>query len=268
MSRPLRPGHRVPARAPGAHVARGPRRELISRSYNTDPAHRLRAKVRATPSAGSRRSAPTSPAGCCPRSDDGWFFDTELLLLADHNGLRVHELPVDWVDDPDSRVDVVGTALGDLAGTARMARRFLTGRGQIDLAGSRAARTHDDDIGRRLVTFGVIGAVSTAVSLVLFLLLRPAVGPLGGQRRRAGSDLRGQRLGERPLHGAAPTGPLAPGGGDVLVSVALSTAALLMAVALGAGPAVEVVVLLASWLAASMARLALVDGWTGRDGRP
>ena len=37
--------------------------------------------------------------------DDGWFFDTELLLLAERNGLRIHEVPVDWVDDPDSRVD-------------------------------------------------------------------------------------------------------------------------------------------------------------------
>ena len=38
--------------------------------------------------------------------DDGWFFDTELLLLAERNGLRIHEVPVDWIDDPDSRVHV------------------------------------------------------------------------------------------------------------------------------------------------------------------
>ena len=39
--------------------------------------------------------------------DDGWFFDTELLVLAGRDGLRIHEVPVDWVDDPDSRVDLV-----------------------------------------------------------------------------------------------------------------------------------------------------------------
>src|SRR5438045_2387097 len=56
--------------------------------------------------------------------DDGWFFDTELLLLAERNGLRIHQVPVDWVDDADSRVHVARTALDDLAGTIRMAWTF------------------------------------------------------------------------------------------------------------------------------------------------
>ncbi len=66
-------------------------------------------------------------------ADDGWFFDTELLLLAEHNGLRIHEVPVDWVDDTDTRVHLVRTALGDLSGSARMVKRFLSGRGRIEL---------------------------------------------------------------------------------------------------------------------------------------
>ncbi len=65
--------------------------------------------------------------------DDGWFFDTELLLLADRNGLRIHEVPVDWVDDPDSRVDVVQTALDDLRGVGRMWWTFRRGGGRVDL---------------------------------------------------------------------------------------------------------------------------------------
>src|SRR4030095_5647007 len=48
--------------------------------------------------------------------DQGWFFDTELLVLAQRRGLRIHEVPVDWVDDPDSRVDIVHTAIPDLMG--------------------------------------------------------------------------------------------------------------------------------------------------------
>jgi hypothetical protein len=48
--------------------------------------------------------------------DTGWFFDTELLVLAERAGLRIHEVPVDWVDDLDSRVDIVATK--PLSGTA------------------------------------------------------------------------------------------------------------------------------------------------------
>ena len=65
--------------------------------------------------------------------DDGWFFDTELLVLAEHNGLRIHEVPVDWIDDADSRVHVARTALDDLRGTARMVRTFATGGGNLEL---------------------------------------------------------------------------------------------------------------------------------------
>jgi hypothetical protein len=52
--------------------------------------------------------------------DQDWFFDTELLVLAQLQGLRIHEVPVDWTEDPDSRVDVVRTAIADLRGIARL----------------------------------------------------------------------------------------------------------------------------------------------------
>jgi hypothetical protein len=57
--------------------------------------------------------------------------DVELLTLAEHNGLRIHEVPVDWVDDEDSRVDVVSTARDDLRGVWRMVRRFAAGEGAV-----------------------------------------------------------------------------------------------------------------------------------------
>jgi len=63
----------------------------------------------------------------------------ELLVLAQRNGLRIHEVPVDWVDDPDSRVDIVRTALDDLKGVRRMLHSTVTGRTRI--AVPRQART-------------------------------------------------------------------------------------------------------------------------------
>src|SRR5436305_603936 len=112
--------------------------------------------------------------------DTGWFFDTELLVLAERSGLRIHEVPVDWVDDPDSRVDIVRTARADLAGIARMVRALTTGR--LPVAELRA------QIGRQplpsavdgvpaglvgqLARFAVIGVLSTLAYVVLFLLLR------------------------------------------------------------------------------------------------
>jgi hypothetical protein len=60
--------------------------------------------------------------------DRSWFFDTELLVLAEREGLRIHEVPVDWIDDPDSRVDIPATALEDLRGVWRLRRAGAAAR--------------------------------------------------------------------------------------------------------------------------------------------
>jgi glycosyltransferase involved in cell wall biosynthesis len=49
-----------------------------------------------------------------------WFFDTELLILAERRGYRVREIPVKWIEDPDTRVNIRKTAMEDLRGLARM----------------------------------------------------------------------------------------------------------------------------------------------------
>ncbi len=54
--------------------------------------------------------------------DNAWFFDSELLLVAQGNGFRLREVPVKWTDDPDSRVAIVRTALDDLKGIWRLRR--------------------------------------------------------------------------------------------------------------------------------------------------
>ena len=52
--------------------------------------------------------------------DNGWFFDTEMLLIAEKNGYRIKEIPVKWTDDPDSRVKIISTAWEDIKGLLRL----------------------------------------------------------------------------------------------------------------------------------------------------
>ncbi len=108
--------------AHGAHVVRGAKREFISRSYNLI----LRATLNAgftDAQCGFKAIRADVARELLPMVQDrSWFFDTELLVLAERAGLRIHEVPVDWYDDPDSRVDIVSTARDDLAGVWRMRR--------------------------------------------------------------------------------------------------------------------------------------------------
>ncbi len=59
--------------------------------------------------------------------DNGWFFDTELLVIAEECGYRIHEQPVHWTEDPDSRVCLVSTAMADLRGMGRVWRKLRRG---------------------------------------------------------------------------------------------------------------------------------------------
>jgi hypothetical protein len=108
--------------ASGAHVVRGTQREFISRGYNL----LLRTALRSActdAQCGFKAMRRQAAAELLPLVEDNeWFFDTELLVTAQRIGLRIHEVPVDWVDDLDSRVDVVRTAMGDLRGVARLLR--------------------------------------------------------------------------------------------------------------------------------------------------
>jgi len=113
--------------APGAEVSRGVKREAISRAYNL----LLRLSLGAAFSdaqcgfkAGRREIVQTLLHEV---EDDAWFFDTELLYLAQRNGLAIHEVPVRWVDDPDSRVDILATAREDIRGIMRLRRAASAG---------------------------------------------------------------------------------------------------------------------------------------------
>jgi glycosyltransferase involved in cell wall biosynthesis len=106
--------------ARGSRVQRSVRRELISRAYNRLLRLALRARFSDAQCGFKAVRADAAQALLPEVRDNEWFFDTELLVLAQRRGLRIHEVPVDWVEDPDSRVDIVRTALADLRGVARL----------------------------------------------------------------------------------------------------------------------------------------------------
>jgi glycosyltransferase involved in cell wall biosynthesis len=108
--------------AAGALVTRGAKRELISRVYNKILHVALGAgfsDAQCGFKAGRREAI---VALLDEVEDDNWFFDTELLWRAERHGMRIHEVAVEWVDDPDSRVDILATAIEDLRGIVRLRR--------------------------------------------------------------------------------------------------------------------------------------------------
>jgi hypothetical protein len=117
--------------ARGARVRRQIKREVLSRGYNTLVHAGFRSGFTDAQCGFKAVRADIARLLLPHVEDDGWFFDTELLLLAERNGLRIHEVPVDWVEDLDSRVDLVPTIVGDLRGLWRVRRSYLHGSGNV-----------------------------------------------------------------------------------------------------------------------------------------
>ena len=171
-----------------SRVVRGPRRELISRAYNLVLRGALAARF-SDAQCGFKAIRADAARELLPLvADTGWFFDTELLVLAERAGLRIHEVPVDWVDDPDSRVDVVATAKADLRGVVRVGRDLAAGRipladlrAHLPLVGDARPATPVEPgnvLLRQLVRFALVGVASTLAYVVLYALL---AGPMGAQ---------------------------------------------------------------------------------------
>ncbi|BAD60173.1 bifunctional glycosyltransferase family 2/GtrA family protein [Nocardia farcinica] len=167
-----------------SRVVRGPKREIISRCYNLILKASLRAHF-SDAQCGFKAVRTAVARQLLPLVEDGeWFFDTELLVLAERAGLRIHEVPVDWIDDPDSRVDIVDTAIKDLRGVWRLARAISTGALPLDelrAAIGREPLVPGVPLGMvgQVVRFAIIGVLSTLAYMLLYLVLQPVAGAQG-----------------------------------------------------------------------------------------
>ncbi|MGP3958520.1 glycosyltransferase [Nonomuraea sp. 3N208] len=161
--------------AHSARTRRSLRREVVSRSYNALLRYGFGAGF-SDAQCGFKAARTDVVRPLMDKiEDDGWFFDTELLLLAEHNGLRVHEVPVDWIEDMDSRVRVVKTAVDDLKGLARLAWSMSTGRARVRVSRSEPVPRHPDAVVARtravtLAKFSSFAAIGL-FSVILFTLI-------------------------------------------------------------------------------------------------
>ena len=173
--------------ARGARVSRGSRREIISRCYNL-LLHAVLDVGFSDAQCGFKAIRADKARWLLPLTEDtAWFFDTELLVLAERAGLRVHEVPVDWTDDPDSSVDVLGTAFADLRGIARLVWHLARGTLPVPVSAEPAqVSPATRGLPGHLLRFCGIGVASAVAYVVLFLVLR---GTLSAQGANAASLL-------------------------------------------------------------------------------
>jgi putative flippase GtrA len=167
--------------AASSRVVRGTKREFVSRSYNLILRGVLGARFSDAQCGFKAVRADVARQLLPLVVDTGWFFDTELLVIAERAGLRIHEVPVDWVDDPDSRVDIVNTAINDLKGSWRVGRALATGalplrELQRSLGREPLVPGVPQGMVGQMVRFGIVGIASTLAFALLYLLLHPAMG--------------------------------------------------------------------------------------------
>ena len=165
----------------GSRVVRGTKRELISRSYNGLVRTVLSASFTDAQCGFKAITKPAAERLLPLVRDDSWFFDTELLVLAERSGLRIHEVPVDWQDDPDSRVEIVRTAKDDLRGMARLFADLSRHRIPVEAIAEELGRRPLAPAARpsfrsQVIRFCAVGGASTIAFALLYLVLRPLFG--------------------------------------------------------------------------------------------
>jgi glycosyltransferase involved in cell wall biosynthesis len=107
----------------GSHTRRSLRREVLSRAYNALVRTTFGSTVRDHQCGFKFLDNARCRELVARTEDDKWFFDTELLILAERAGVRIDEIPVDWIEDLGSTVHVVRTIVDDLRGMRRLYAR-------------------------------------------------------------------------------------------------------------------------------------------------
>lgn len=255
-----------------AQVVRGPKREIISRCYNLLLRTTLRARF-SDAQCGFKAMRTECARALLPHVfDTAWFFDTELLVLAERSGLRIAEVPVDWVDDPDSRVDLAATAMADLRGVARLGRALILGdlpvrelrqqlgRGRVELPGVPVS------LARQALRFAAVGVLSTVAYLLLFLLARPMGAQSANLFALLVTAVANTAVNRRFTFGVRGGGAVRHQAQGLVVfglGLALTSGALATLAALVDHPhrAVELTVLVAANLAATVLRFVLLREW-------
>ncbi|HJP74890.1 MAG TPA: bifunctional glycosyltransferase family 2/GtrA family protein [Pseudonocardiaceae bacterium] len=264
--------------ARGARVVRGAKREFISRCYNLILRSALFVRFSDAQCGFKAIRADVAEHLLPLVADTGWFFDTELLVLAQRARLRIHEVPVDWVDDPDSRVDILSTALTDLKGVARLGKAFATGalpvrelRHQLGRDVAPPVPGVPAGLTRQVVRFAAVGVASTLLYLLLFVLLRNGMGAQPANllallisaiantaaNRRVTFDVRGRAgAGRHQFQGLL----------VFAVGLGLTSGSLGLLQLLTGNPprALELIVLVLANLLATVVRFVLLRGWVFR----
>ena len=157
-----------------SRVVRGGKREFVSRSYNFILRHTLGVTF-SDAQCGFKALRRDVAERVLPLVEDtGWFFDTELLVIAERCGLRIHEVPVDWIDDEHSSVDIVATAIEDLKGVVRVGRSIMAGRIPVERIfaelGRRPFERPAPSFLGEVLRFGIVGVASTLAFAGLYLV--------------------------------------------------------------------------------------------------
>ncbi len=258
--------------ARSARVSRGPKREIISRCYNLI-LHAVLSTRFSDAQCGFKAVRADRAEVLLPLvEDDAWFFDTELLVLAERSGLRIHEVPVDWVDDPDSRVDLLHTAVEDLRGMLRVGRGLANGSlpvSDLRRAFGRSGTGHTGLV-RQVLRFGTVGVLSTLAYLLLFVALHPVVGAQSANLLALGSTAVANTAANRHytfgVRGRAGAGRDQAGGLLVFTAALALTSGSLALLHLVSDPSrpVELAVLVVANLAATVLRFVALRGWVFR----
>ena len=257
--------------SPGSHVVRGAKREFISRSYNLLLRSVLRVTFRdaqcgfkAIRTDVARRLIPSV-------HDEAWFFDTELLVLAERAGLRIHEVPVDWVDAPGTPGHIRSTAAEDLMGSWRLLRDQWEGVTPPAFDDIRPARPAGNTL-RQVKSFALIGVASTIAYVLLYALLREwlsaamangaallitAIGNTAANRRLTFGVRGRDGLGRHHFGGLV----------AFAVALAITSASIGLLQALVPHPArlLEITVLVGANVLATVVRFLLLRAWIDRD---